>query len=114
MIRVSGIQWVSTRAVVNAFFSFLKDFQQSSEKSYGTSFQVSREQYCDFRVAINKTAIKVGKPEEGHYVLDFLGLRPVLDGLDFVLGHCEAVGRQHISQIFTRVTMELALVGLGV
>ena len=43
-------------------------------------------------------AIEVGKPEEGHYVLDFMGLGPVLDGLDFVLGHHEAIGGQHISQ----------------
>ena len=56
-----------------------------------------REWYCNFRVAVNKTAIEVGKPEERHYVPDFTGLGPVLDGLDFVLGHREAVRRQHIS-----------------
>ena len=59
-------------------------------------------------------AIKVGKPEERHYVPDFTRLGPVLDGLNFVLGHREAIGRQHISQIFAQVTMELALVGLGI
>ena len=59
-------------------------------------------------------AIEVGKPEESHYVPDFTGLGPVLDGLDFVLGHHEAVLRQHISQIFARVTMELALIGLDI
>ena len=58
--------------------------------------------------------IEVGKPKEGHYVPDFMGLGPVLGGLDFVLGHHEAIRRQHISQIVARVTMELALVGSGV
>ena len=56
-----------------------------------------RERHCDFRVFVNKTVIEVGKPEERHYVPDFTGLGPVLDGLDFVLGHREAIGRQHIS-----------------
>ena len=46
-----------------------------------------RERDCDFRVAINETAIKIGKPKERHYILDFPGFGPVLDGLDFVLGH---------------------------
>ena len=59
-----------------------------------------RERDCDFRVAVNETAIEIGKPEEGHYISDFPGFRPVLDGLDFVLGHREAVGGQHIPQIF--------------
>ena len=50
------------------------------------------ERDCDFRVAINETAVEIGKPEERHYILDFPGFGPVLDGLDFVLGHREAVG----------------------
>ena len=37
-----------------------------------------------------------------------------MDGLDFILGHREAVRRQHISQIFTQVTMELTLVCSGI
>ena len=41
----------------------------------------------DFRVAINETAVEIGKPEERHYISDFPGFGPVLDGLDFVLGH---------------------------
>ena len=51
-----------------------------------------REQDCDFRVAINETAIEIGKPKERHYILDFPGFGPALDGLDFVLGHREAIG----------------------
>ena len=49
------------------------------------------ERDCDFRVAVNEAAIEIGKPEEGHYISDFPGFGPVLDGLDFVLGHREAV-----------------------
>ena len=47
---------------------------------------------CDFRVAVNEMAIEIGKPEEGHHISDFLGFGPVLDGLDFVLGHQETIG----------------------
>ena len=49
------------------------------------------EQDCDFRVAVNETAIEIGKPEERYYISDLPGFGPVLDGLDFVLGHREAV-----------------------
>ena len=42
---------------------------------------------CGFRVAVNETAIEIGKPQEGHYISDLPGFGPVLDGLDFVLGH---------------------------
>ena len=45
------------------------------------------ERDCDFRVAVNETAMEIGKPKERHYILDFLGFEPVLDGLDFVLSH---------------------------
>ena len=40
------------------------------------------ERDCDFRVAINETAIEIGKPEERHYISDFPGFGPVLDGPD--------------------------------
>ena len=51
-----------------------------------------REWDCDFRVAVNEMATEIGKPKERHYISDFPGFGPVLDGLDFVLGHREAVG----------------------
>ena len=50
------------------------------------------ERDCDFRVAVNEMAIEIGKPEERHYISDFPGFGPVLDGLDFVLCHQETVG----------------------
>ena len=50
------------------------------------------ERDCDFRVAVNETVVEIGKPEERHYISDFLGFGSVLDGLDFVLGHQEAIG----------------------
>src|SRR5882672_8535800 len=60
-----------------------------------------------------KTTVKVGENEEGLNVLDFLGFRPILDYLDFVLGHGEASGRQHISEVFAGSDVELAFVCTG-
>ena len=45
--------------------------------------------------------------------LTFSGFRPILDYLDFVLGHGEAFGRQHISKVFTGSDVELAFVCMG-
>ena len=86
---------------MNAFLIFSKDSQQSLEKTHGMSFWVSHVSGTDFRVAVNEMAIEIGKPEERHYISDFPGFGPVLDGLDFVLGHRESVRGQHIPQIFT-------------
>jgi len=69
---------------------------------------------CNLRVAVNETPIEIGKPEERHDILGFLGFGPVLDGLDFILGHCEAIGKQHLAQVFTGFAVELALVSPGI
>ena len=47
---------------------------------------------CNPGVFINEATVKVGKSEEGLNVFDLLGLRPVLDNLDFILCHREALG----------------------
>src|SRR5882672_1884492 len=67
----------------------------------------------DFGISINETMVEVGKTEEGLNVLDFSGFRPILDYLDFVLGHGEAFGRQHISKVFAGSDMELTFVCTG-
>src|SRR5882724_824110 len=64
----------------------------------------------DFRVSENETTIEVGESEERLDVFDFPGFQPILDDLDFVRGHGEAFGRQHVSEIFAGSDMELAFV----
>src|SRR5467141_20297 len=79
----------------------------------GTLAGKTREQNGDFGISVNETTVEVGKTEEGLNVLDFSGFRPILDYLDFVLGHSEAFGRQHISEVFAGSDVELAFVCKG-
>src|SRR5882672_1635292 len=79
----------------------------------GTLAGKMRERNSDFGISVNEMTVKVGEPEEGLNVLDFSGFRPILDYLDFVLGHGEAFGRQHISEVFAGSDMELAFVCTG-
>src|SRR5882672_1923491 len=79
----------------------------------GTLAGKMREQNGDFGISVNETMVKVGETEEGLNVLDFSGFKPILDYLDFVLGHGEAFGRQHISEVFAGSDMELAFVCTG-
>ena len=46
---------------------------------------------CDFGISINETTVEIGKAEEGLNVLDFSWNWPILDNLDFVRGHGEAL-----------------------
>src|SRR5882672_9192711 len=79
----------------------------------GTLAGKMREWNGDFGISVNKTTIEVGETEEGLNVLDFSGFRPILDYLDFVLGHGEAFRRQHISEVFSGSDVELAFVCMG-
>src|SRR5882672_864234 len=79
----------------------------------GTLAGKMHERNGDFGISINEMTVKVGETEEGFNVLDFSGFWPILDYLDFVLGHGEAFGRQHISEVFAGSDMELAFVCMG-
>ena len=57
--------------------------------------------------------IEVGETEEGLNVLDFAWFQPILDDLDFVWGHCQAVRREHISEVFTGSDVEFAFICRG-
>jgi len=47
-------------------------------------------------------------------ILDFLGFRPVLNNLYFVVGHGKARRRKDVSQIFYRLGMEFAFLCFGI
>src|SRR5467141_1376018 len=79
----------------------------------GTLAGKTCERNGDFGISVNETTIEVGETEEGLNVLDLSGFRPSLDDLDFVLGHGEAFGRQHVSKVFAGSDVELAFVCTG-
>src|SRR5882724_7191563 len=62
----------------------------------------------DLRISINEATVEVGKTKEGLDILDFPRFWPILNDLDFVQGHGEAFGGQHISKVFAGSDMELA------
>src|SRR5882672_3972006 len=68
---------------------------------------------CDFGISVDETTVEVGETEEGLNILDFLRFGPILDNLDLVLGHGEAFGRQHVSEVFAGSDMELTFVCTG-
>ena len=45
------------------------------------------ERNCDIGIVKDESLIEVSKSEEGLNILDFVGFRPFLDGLDLVIGH---------------------------
>ena len=57
--------------------------------------------------------IEVGETKEGLNVLDFAWFRPILDNLDFVGGHSQAVWRKHIPEVFTGSDVKFAFICMG-
>ena len=57
--------------------------------------------------------VEVGETEEGLNVLDFVWFRPILDNLDFVGGHSQAVGREHIPKVFTGSDVKFTFICMG-
>ena len=46
-------------------------------------------------------------------ILDFVWFQPILDNLDFVGGHSQAIGREHIPKVFTGSDVEFAFICTG-
>ena len=46
-------------------------------------------------------------------VLDFTWFRPILDNLDSVGGHSQAVGREHVSEVFTGSDVKFTFICTG-
>src|SRR5882672_1374104 len=79
----------------------------------GTLVGKTHKWNSDFGVTINEMTIEVCKTGKGLNILYFPGLGPILDDLDFVWGHGEAFGRQHISEVFAGSDMEFTFVCAG-
>jgi len=52
------------------------------------------KQEDDVRVMVDKSLVEVGKSKEGLNVLNFSGLRPILDDFDLGLVHSQTVWRK--------------------
>ena len=51
----------------------------------------------DVRVMWNKTPVEINKPQEGLYVFNLVGFRPILNDLDFVGSHGKSTQREDIT-----------------
>ena len=57
--------------------------------------------------------VKVHKSEEGLNVLNFPWFRPVRNGLNFLCGHRESIGRKTETEVLGRGGMEFTFLWLG-
>ncbi len=74
----------------------------------------SSQRNGDFRVIFSETSIEVGETEEGLYVFDFVGFRPLEDSFDFAGVHGKSIWRQNITKIFDCVLGELTFLYFGI
>ena len=63
---------------------------------------------------MNESPIEVGKAKEGLYVFDLLRFQPLLDNLNFFVGHCQAKVHQDISEEFHRISVPFTFICFGV
>ena len=63
---------------------------------------------------MNELPIEVGKAKEGLYVFDLLRFRPLLDNLDFLVGHCQAEVHQDISKELNGILVPFAFIHFGI
>ena len=69
---------------------------------------------CDFRVIMNESPVEVGEAKEGLYVFNLPRFRPLLDNLNFFLGHCQAKVRQDVSEELNGISVLFAFIRFGV
>ena len=93
----------------------LNEHRHSSEKFQGVSFSGEPSE-GDHNVGeiINESTIEIGEAQKGLDILYPLGLRPVADGLDFVLGHCQSRWCETIPEVLHRFQVELTFFGFGI
>jgi hypothetical protein len=62
---------------------------------------------------MDKTPVEIGESQEGLDILYLTGSRPLLDGFNFVLGHCKSIGKKNVPKILSHISVELAFLGVG-
>ena len=68
---------------------------------------------CDFRVIVDESPVEVGEAKERLYVFNLPRFRPLLDNLNFLIGHCQAKVCQNISEEFNGISVPFALFALA-
>ena len=63
---------------------------------------------------MNELPIEVGEAKEGLNVFDLLRFWPLLDNLEFFIGHCQANVRQYISEEFYIISVPFTFICFGV
>ena len=72
------------------------------------------EQNCDLQVVMNELPIEVGEAKEGLNVFDLLRFWPLLDDLDFLIGHCQAKVHQDVSKEFNGISVPFPFIHFSI
>ena len=64
-------------------------------------------------VVVDELTVKVHESEEGLNVLNFLWFWPIRDGLNFLCGHGESIGRETETEVLGGGGIELTFLWLG-
>ena len=72
-----------------------------------------REGTNDVGVVVDESMVEVCKSKEGLNVLNFPQFRPIGDGLNFLRGHGESIGRETETEVLSGGGMELTFLWLG-
>ena len=67
------------------------------------------ERNNDVGVVMDESTVEVRESEEGLDVLNLLQFQPIGDGLNFLHGHRESIGRETESKVLSGGGMELTL-----
>ncbi|KIN94662.1 hypothetical protein M404DRAFT_167671 [Pisolithus tinctorius Marx 270] len=68
--------------------------------------------YDNVQIVKDKMVVKVSEAEERLNIFDLARLRPITDGLDFFLQHCEASRGKVEAKVFDQVQVELTFLWL--
>ena len=63
---------------------------------------------------MNESPVEVGEAKEGLYVFNLPRFWPLLDNLNFLVGHCQANVHQEISEEFNGISVPFAFIRFGV
>jgi len=84
-----GKDWSCGESLVKSFKGIVALIR---EMPGGTLVGKMHKWNCDFRISVNEVMVEIGEAKERLNILDFLWYWPILDDLDFVWGHGEALG----------------------
>ena len=97
---------------------FLEKFKSGaaflSEIPRGTFRCELSKRNCDFQVIVNESPVEVGEAKEGLYVFNLPRFWPLLDNLNFFIGHCQAEVCQDVSEELNGILVPFAFIHFDV